>query len=126
MKFWRFYFAFVAVFNLFIGALMIFAGQQCAAMFGLSGAGATYAMGLTGVFVAVLGLGYAMAAWNPGPNRSIITLGALSKSIASVVVSYHAYLGHISHGVFIGGLVDLAMAALFALYLHQTRKTASA
>src|SRR5262245_33523445 len=124
MKIWRLFFAFVAAFNLLVGGFMLFAANQAAAQLGLSGAAAPYAVALAGLLIAVFGLAYAIVAWNPLPNRTLVTLGAIGKASAAVLASYHAYLGHIGHGTYVMGVFDLVLALIFVIYLRQTRKAA--
>lgn len=82
-------------------------------------------MQLTWFFVLSFGLGYAMVAMNPEPNRGIVWLGLVGKAFVMVLFGIYWFQGMLQIPALLGGLGDGVFAALFGLYLMQTKEDQS-
>lgn len=121
VRFWRALFAFTALCNVGVGTVMLVFADPAAALIGVSGAAASYIVGLAGLLIAMFGVAYAVVAWRPLPNRNLVVIGALGKASAVVLASAHAFAGHIPHVVLLLAAGDLPLALAFAVFLAQTR-----
>lgn len=126
MRLWRLFFAFAALNNLVIGAIMLANADQGAVQIGVSGPAASYMVGFGGLLIAIFGVAYAMVAWRPLPNRNLVVVGALGKASAVALASYHAQLHHIPQNVYLLAMGDLFFALLFCVFLAQTRNAKGA
>jgi hypothetical protein len=68
---WKIFFAVAALSNLAVGALLLFASDAVAARLGVAGPAAGYAVGLSGLMIAIFGVSYALAALDPARNRPL-------------------------------------------------------
>ncbi|MBS0385039.1 MAG: hypothetical protein JSS00_06795 [Proteobacteria bacterium] len=126
MRLWRLFFCVAALNNLVIGGVMLFNADQAAARIGVAGPAAGYTVGFGGLLIAIFGLAYALVAYRPLPNRNLVAIGALSKASTVVFASWHAMAGHIPQNVYLISMGDLAFAAIFAIFLLQTRNAQGA
>ncbi|TNE51198.1 MAG: hypothetical protein EP343_03670 [Deltaproteobacteria bacterium] len=79
---------------------------------------------LAWICVFAFGVGYGIVALNPQYNRGILLLGILGKLYVGVLFSVFWWSGHLQVAAFLGGLGDIVFAALFFIYLYQTRSQA--
>lgn len=119
MSLWRTFFAFTAFYNVAFGAAMTAAAGQAAAGLGVSGPGGPYAVAMVGLLIAIFGVGYAMVARDPARNRGIVWVGLLSKIAAPALGAVQYVAGAIPFSTFAIGMVDLAFAFAFALFLWR-------
>lgn len=122
MMFWRWFFAFAAVWNIAAGLPGLIDPANDALGFGYGRTpGDLLMVRMVGLLVAIFGVGYALVASNPKAHRGIVILGALGK-IATAVLIAQAFLAQsISGAAFAMGLSDLAFAAAFIVFLWTSR-----
>lgn len=118
-KFWRGVFGLAAVFNLIVGGAMLAAPERVAAGLSVSGAGAPFAILMTGLLIAVFGLGYTMVARDPVRNRGIVWMGMIGKFGVVVLATTQYATGVVPFNTFATSLGDLAFVVLFALFLWR-------
>ncbi len=126
MRLWRIFFCVAALNNLVIGAIMLIGADQAAARIGVFGPGAGYIVGFGGLLIAIFGIAYALVAYRPLANRNLVFVGALGKAATVVFTSWHAAAGHIPQNVSLVAMGDLVFAAIFAIFLAQTRRARDA
>lgn len=114
---WRVLFALAAFYNWAVGGTMLAAPGALAPQLSIEGAGAPFALQMTGLLIAVFGLGYAMVARNPAGNRGIIWIGMIGKIGAAVLGTIQYQAGIVPFTTFALGMGDLVFVALFALFL---------
>lgn len=119
MKVWQGVFAFAAFYNLAVGGTMLAAPDQIAGQLGVSGAGAPFAILMSGLMIAVFGIGYALVARAPAAHRGIAWIGLIGKLGASGLGAWQYAIGIIPVSTFALGLGDLVFVALFALFLWR-------
>lgn len=119
MSFWRGFFAFAALYNFAVGGVMLAAPAQAAAQLNIAGAGGPFAIAMSGMLIAVFGIGYAMVAYAPARNRGIVWIGLIGKVGAAVLATMQYTQGIIPAGTFALGMGDLAFVVLFALFLWR-------
>ncbi|MEZ5996478.1 MAG: hypothetical protein R3C25_12095 [Hyphomonadaceae bacterium] len=118
---WRWLFAVAALFNFAVGGVMLAAPWRVAPHLSVTGPGGSYIVAMTGSYIAVFGLGYAIAAAAPIKNRGIIWMGAVSKLAAAALWSIQFGAQVIEFRVFVIGMIDVVFAALFGLFLRRSR-----
>ena len=121
MRVWRLFFVVAALNNLGIGAMMLIGADRAAAQIGVSGPAAGYMVGFGGLLVAVFGVAYGLVAYRPLPNRNLVVVGALGKSAAIVLASWHAMQNHIPQNTYLLAMGDLVFVLIFCIFLAQTR-----
>jgi hypothetical protein len=126
MRLWRLFFLVAALNNLIIGAMMLFGADQAAARIGVSGPAAGYIVGFGGVLVAIFGVAYGLVAYRPLPNRNLVAIGALGKSAAVLLASWHAMQNHIQQSTYLLAMGDLFFVVIFCIFLAQTRSARGA
>lgn len=110
---WRIVFGLAAVFNIAVGAAML------AQLSPLAPPGLTTTT--AALLIIMFGVGYAMVARNPLAHRGIALLGLIGKAMMPVASWLHVQAGDAPMQAFYLSLGDLAFAALFLVFLLQTR-----
>lgn len=116
---WRGFFAFAAIYNLAVGGAMVAGAAQVAGQLDITGAGAPFAVMMSGLLIAVFGVGYALVAAAPAKNRGIVWIGMIGKFGAVVLATVQFNAGVIPFSTFLLGIGDLVFVALFALFLWR-------
>jgi hypothetical protein len=124
MSFWRGLFAFAALFNLAVGGALLAAPARIAEQLGVSGPGAPFAIVMSGMLIAVFGIGYAIVARDPAGNRGIVWIGTIGKIGAATLGAMQYVAAIIPLSTFLLGMGDLVFAALFALFLWRAPRPA--
>ena len=75
---------------------------------------------LCAVFVALFGGSYAWLALQPTISRPLVAFGAIGKTSAFVLFFTLWFFGHASFLLMLGGIGDLAFAAVFATWLRES------
>jgi len=84
---------FAGGYNLLAGAAMCTLYHEGFKLLGLPKPEVILPVQVTGILVALFGVGYLLVASNPVENRNILTLGFLSKGISSVVALAYVVAG---------------------------------
>lgn len=119
MTFWRGLFAFAAFYNLAVGGALLAAPATIAGRLGVGGDGGPYAVAMTGLLIAVFGVGYAMVSAAPARNRGIVWIGALGKIGAALLAAMQFNAGVIPLSTFLLGMGDLVFVVLFGIFLWR-------
>lgn len=89
MKGWRIFFALAAAYNILGGAVNFFGWRAGFERMGIAPPNYPFFVQLLFLCVLILGIGYAMVAFNPLGNRNLVILGLLTK-VAGIGMSYWA------------------------------------
>src|SRR5262245_40907769 len=119
MNLWRGLFAFAALWNLAVGGAMLAAPARAAEGLGISGAAGPVAIAMSGMLIAVFGIGYAMVSAAPAANRGIVWIGLIGKIGAATLGTMQFTAGIIPVSTFALGMGDLVFVAFFALFLWR-------
>ena len=125
MKYWRYFFAAAALFNVFGGVMGWLNFEKQLTDLGYPAPNYPFFAQLLFLAVIVFGIGYGMVAADPLRNRNIVWLGLLSK-IGGVVMTYWAVnQGQVPADPFaIQPLfADIPWAIAFAVFLWKTRSS---
>ena len=74
-----------------------------------------------GIFVALIGVGYAMVALAPARHIGIVYLGIAAKLFDVVMLSYRYWSGVAEAIVLVPALIDGGYMVLFVLFLYRRR-----
>jgi hypothetical protein len=126
MGFWKPVFVVAALFNLAVGLPMLLAPEVLLTAIGQPVPDDLLITRLAALLIVVLGIGYAMVARDPVANRSILWLGVLGKAPIPLLVWCGGGAAALASSTFLLSLGDLALAALFLVYLltHRARPAA--
>jgi hypothetical protein len=102
----RFVLRFVGTFNLLAGAGMILFYHEGYRMLGMAKPELVLPLQVTGILVALFGVGYHLVAARPIENRDILMLGFWSKALSSA-----AALGYVARGTLPLGFVPVLFFA---------------
>lgn len=116
---WRVLFALAALYNLAVGGTMLAAPGALAPQLGVEGSGAPFALMMSGLLIAMFGIGYALVARDPPGNRGIVWIGMIGKIGAAVLGTLQYQAGIVPFSTFMLGMGDLVFVALFALFLWR-------
>jgi hypothetical protein len=119
VSFWRGFFAFAALYNFAVGGMMLAAPERAAAQLNIAGAGGPFAIAMSGMLIAVFGIGYAMVSYAPARNRGIVWIGLVGKVGAAILATMQYTQGIIPTSTFALGMGDLVFVVLFALFLWR-------
>jgi hypothetical protein len=119
----RWLFVIAAVFNVAVGAAVLFLRSQLLSVLGfdpVQGSNIVIA-DLTGMFIALFGYCYLLVALDPAKNRPLIAVGAIGKllAIACAVLPWLAGAVQVKPPPLLA--CDLVFALLFLDYLRRTR-----
>ncbi|MGQ0698316.1 MAG: hypothetical protein ACT4PZ_08740 [Panacagrimonas sp.] len=107
-----------ALFN--FGAALMFAFPTSLGTLAALPPAPTLYTALVALFVAQFGVSYAWLALQPSIHRPLLAFGAIGKASASVLFFSLWLVGHASLLVMLGGLGDLAFAAVFVAWLRAS------
>ena len=116
---WRALFAFAALYNLAVGGTMLATPGALAEQLNVEGAGAPFALMMSGLLIAMFGVGYALVARDPAGNRGIVWIGMIGKIGAAALGTIQYQAGIVPFTTFALGMGDLVFVALFALFLWR-------
>lgn len=116
---WRVLFAVAALYNLAVGGAMLATPDALAAQLNVEGAGAAFALMMSGLLIAMFGVGYALVARDPAGNRGIVWIGMIGKIGAAALGTIQYQAGIVPFTTFALGMGDLVFVALFALFLWR-------
>jgi hypothetical protein len=116
---WRVLFALAALYNLAVGGTMLATPGALAEQLNVEGAGAPFALMMSGLLIAMFGVGYALVARDPAGNRGIVWIGMIGKIGAAVLGTIQYQAGVVPLTTFALGMGDLVFVALFALFLWR-------
>ncbi|MES2035015.1 MAG: hypothetical protein V4466_12635 [Pseudomonadota bacterium] len=122
MKLWKTVFALAAAFNLLVGLPLLLAPAAFLKLAGGSTSPDLLSAQMSGLLIAVFGVGYAMIAVNPVANRPIAWLGVFGKTPLILLVWLQVRAGHAPPSSLGLPAVDLVFAALFLAFLLRTRR----
>ena len=115
MRFWRFFFGFAGLYNLVIGAGMLFGSHAIAAQLGLSAGAELYFIEFIGMMIAVFGVAYLRVAADPPAGRGLVFIGLLGKLGAAALTTAHQH--DLPPSTVALGLSDIPFALLFLIFL---------
>lgn len=121
MRLWRIVFGLGAAFNLATGLPLLFATAAFLKMAGGSASPDILSAQLAGLLISVLGVGYAMVAYDPAANRPIAWLGVIGKTPLILIVWLQIQAGKAPIGALGLPTIDLIFAGLFLAFLLSTR-----
>jgi len=124
MTMWTGLFSLAALVNLAVGIGMAVTPAEVAVQLGVTGPGAPYVVTLSGLMIAVFGVGYAFVARDVTRNRGIVWLGVIGKFGAAALATFCFTQGLIPQSTFTMGMGDALLAALFALFLWRGPRAA--
>ncbi len=116
---WRVLFALAALYNLAVGGTMLATPGALAEQLNVEGAGAPFALMMSGLLIAMFGVGYALVARDPAGNRGIVWIGMIGKIGAAALGTIQYQAGVVPLTTFALGMGDLVFVALFALFLWR-------
>ncbi|HVK80748.1 MAG TPA: hypothetical protein VM915_09045 [Verrucomicrobiae bacterium] len=116
---WRVLFALAALYNLAVGGTMLATPSLLAPQLSVEGAGAPFAIMMSGLLIAMFGVGYALVARDPVGNRGIVWIGMIGKIGAAVLGTLQYQAGIVPFSTFALGMGDLVFVALFAVFLWR-------
>lgn len=125
MRIWRMVFALAAAFNFLVGLPLLLAPVTFYAAMKQPLPGDLLTAQVAALLITVFGVGYAMVARNPPPNRPIVWLGLLGKAPLPLIVWLQVLAGKASFSAFTLTLGDALFAGLFLVFLLTTRKAAA-
>jgi hypothetical protein len=118
----RWLFGMAGLFNIAVGAALVFARTWLMPMLQLdpiTGTNLVFA-NLTGMFVMLFGYAYLRIAGDPAAYRPYIHLGAAGKLLAVVCVTVPWWMGAVSATLPLLVMADLVFALLFLDFLRRT------
>jgi hypothetical protein len=115
---WRRVFLAAGVINIIVGLLLVLRPVTLASMTGLPVPADTFLYArLAGLLIATMGLGYLMASNDLDRHRGIVTIGALGKASAWLLVLVYWLNGTVGFWTFAVFAIDLVFAVLFVRFL---------
>ena len=111
-----------AIFNLLVGAGLIFLLPQLQPFLGMAvvPANLKFLVDLVGMFICAFGVAYCLLSVDFVRYRPFAVFGAVCKLLVVVIIVGHFIAGHVGIALLALSMVDLAYAALFITILRQT------
>lgn len=121
----RFVLRFVAVFNICAGLNMLLLYHETYKLIGMEKPAVSLFTQLTGILVALFGVGYYMVARNPVENRNVLLLGFWSKFLGSCLALFYVLSGKLPWTfMIIVFFADIIYLPPFYLILQRLKQVA--
>lgn len=112
-----------AAYNVILGLWMVLYPESDVRLLGLTAPGATHEVRLAGAFLAVLGMGFAVASRDPLRNWVTVLNGALGKLVIPFILLGFARAGEVSWASFaLVSVIELAWIIPLGMIIHQAEQ----